>query len=130
MSAVAITPEAVVAAVDALPPSKVIPTVQGAPYYTLRTRLEGRDFTFRFAWNEREGRWYMSIFSDDGIPLALGIKLISNWPLLRYYHFDVRLPPGEMMAIALANDNSPPGYNDLGVDKRVVLTYFPLTADV
>ncbi len=131
MSTVAGTsPEVVVAAVDALPPSLVIPTVQDAPYYTIRTRLEGRDYSLRFSWNERESRWYMGINSDDGVPLAIGIKLVSNWPLLRYYHFDTRLPPGEMMAIALGQDNAPPGFDELGIDRRVVLTYFPTTEDV
>ena len=31
-----------------------IPTVPGVPYYVQRTRLDGREFNLRLAWNERE----------------------------------------------------------------------------
>lgn len=105
----------------------VIPTVPGLPDYTLRTRLDGRDYNLRFLWNEREARWSMSILTPEDEVLAYGIRLVLNWPLLRFYQYDDRLPPGEMMAMDLSPDKSAPGLDDLGVDKRVQLTYFAVT---
>lgn len=107
-----------------------IPTVAGEPYYTLRTRLDGREYNFRFAWNERETRWYMDVLTTAGEPLAVGIKLVANWPLLRFYQWDDRLPPGELVVVDLAGDGSPPGLYDLAIGSRCELTYVPTTSPV
>lgn len=109
-------------------PSPVdIPTVAGVPYYTLRTRLDGRDYNMRFAWNERAERWHLDIMTDTGELLVAGIKLVANWPLLRFYHSDSRLPPGELSVIDLTPDGSPPGLSDLEIGARCTLTYYPTT---
>lgn len=105
---------------------QLIPTSQDVPDYTLRTRLEGSDYNLRFMWNQREERWYMTISTDAGELLAAGVKIIPNWPLLRYYQWDRRLPQGTLMAMDLTNDGSPPGLSDFAIDKRVTLTYFPV----
>lgn len=118
--------EAVEIVVNALPPSQSIPTLP-IPYYTQRTRLDGKDYNLHFAYNERMDRWSLDIFSDDDRPLVLGIRIVANWSLIRFYQYNKDLPPGELMAIDLSGDGSPPGFNELGFDKRVVLTYFPLT---
>lgn len=102
----------------------LIPTTPGAPYHTQKTRLDGRDYVLQFAWNEREARWYLSLFDEEEQPLALGIKLVANWPLLRFYRFDPRVPPGELMVVDLTGDGSPPGLDELGAGKRCELTYF------
>ena len=105
----------------------VIPTKAGVPYYSMRTSLDGRDFNLRFAWNQREERWYMDIRSDIDEPLALGLKLVTNVSLLRAMAFDPRLPPGLLMAMDMTLDQSPPGYYDLEIGKRVQLVYDPTT---
>src|SRR5262245_60003859 len=106
----------------------VVPT-QARPYYSQRTRLDGRDFLLSFAWNQREERWYLSIEDDVGDLLLAGLKLISNWPLLHAYQSDPRLPPGELVAFDLTEggDETPPGFDDFAIGKRVELTYFAVT---
>jgi hypothetical protein len=106
-----------------------IPTSEGAAYYSQRVRLDGRDYNLRFAWNEREGRWYLSIFTDEDVPLILGIKIVTNWPLLRYYRSDPRVPPGEIMAMDLTPDGAPPGFDELAIGKRVELVYFAVVEE-
>lgn len=106
---------------------QLIPVRSGIAYQSQKTRLDGRDYILRFSFNEREARWYLAIFDEEETPLLAGIKLVSNWKLLRFHHHDPRVPPGELMAIDLTGDNSPPGLDDFGIDKRVTLTYF--TAD-
>jgi|GEM_PF-1435203 len=113
--------------IAALPTSKVLPTVVGNPHYVMRTRLDGRDFILRFIWNQRQDRWYFDILSTAEEPIAVGIKIVANWPLLRFHRWDKRLPPGELMAIDLSGDRSPPRLNELAIGKRCELTYFPVT---
>jgi hypothetical protein len=104
-----------------------IPTVAGEPYYTQRTRLDGRDYNLHFAWNEREERWRLSIHDDEDVPLVRGLKLVANWPLLRFYRFDPRVPPGELMVVDLTGSNEPPGLDDLGIGRRCELVYYATT---
>src|ERR1700733_16174280 len=93
------------------------------PYYSLRTRLDGRDYNLRFAWNDREERWYLSISDDQDNLLLAGIKLVANTPLIRYYHSDPNVPPGEFWVIDQTPDGSPPGLVELGENSRCQLVY-------
>lgn len=102
----------------------ILTNFSGDSNYTMRTRLDGRDFNLRFLWNEREERWYMDILSDADVPLAMGIKIVTNRPLIRYYKWDSRLPQGELWAIDLSSiAGEPPGFNELGKGQRVELSY-------
>lgn len=102
-----------------------IPLSLDTPLYSQRTVLDGKEYTLRFDWNGREGRWYLSLYlSDTGRAIVRGLKVLADWPLLTGVT-DVDKPPG----ILLASDNSPqggepPGFQDLG--RRVTLLYFPL----
>lgn len=101
-----------------------LPTHDGAAYYSQRCRLDGRDYTLRFAWNQREGRWYLTLLDAEDNLLVSGVKIVSNWPLLRYYQYDPDVPPGELMAQDATGDNSPPGFDEMGIGNRVELVYF------
>jgi hypothetical protein len=105
----------------------LIPTTPGEPFHSSKVRLEGRDFVFQMRWNQREERWYLSILEDDSTPILLGLKLIANWELLGPYRSDPRVPPGRLFAADLTNDHSPPGLDEIGVGKRVELTYIEST---
>ncbi len=109
--------------------TQLVPTSPGVAYYTQRSRLDGRDYLLRFAWNQREERWYLSLFDDEESPLVQSIKLVCNWPILRHYRSDPRVPPGELMAMDLTGNNTPPGFEELGEGLRVELLYFPI-ADI
>lgn len=102
----------------------LVPVTTAAAYGQQKTRLDGRDYILRLAYNERLDRWFLSIFDDQEEPLVMGIRLVANWPLLRHYHWDERVPPGELMAMSLTTDVTPPGFADLGEGRRVELTYF------
>lgn len=101
-----------------------VPTTPGLPFYTQKTRLDGVDYILEFRYNQREDRWYLSISDSEEIPILTGLKLVCNWPLLHSYQYDPRVPPGELMAIDLSGDDTPPGLNELGDGLRVQLTYF------
>jgi hypothetical protein len=103
-----------------------IPVAVDTPLYTERVTLDGIEYILKFDWHEREGRWFLGLFTIDEQPLATGIKVVANWPLLRRFT-DARMPPGLLIAVDLSPMNGePPSYTELGT--RVKLHYFP--ADV
>jgi hypothetical protein len=102
----------------------LIPTALDASYWTQKTRLDGRDYVLRFSYNEREDRYTLDLHDEQDEPLVQAIRLLTGWPLLRYHHWDERVPPGELMAISLQGDQTPARFGELGEGRRVELTYF------
>lgn len=102
----------------------VIPTSVDRASYTQRTRLDGRDFTLVFKWHQREERWYLSLWDESEEEIVAGIKVLANWPLLRHHRADPRVPPGELVAVDLTTNGTPPGFDELGIERRCELTYF------
>ena len=68
------------------------------------TQLDGREYLLRFVWSTRESTWYLNIYDQDENPIALGVRLVVNWPLLRRFR-DPRLPPGLLFLVDMSNTN-------------------------
>jgi hypothetical protein len=101
-----------------------IPVASGAPLYSERITLDGIEYIFKFDWTEREDRWFLSIFSVSGTPLALGIKIVANWSLLRRFS-SKDLPQGVLAAVDMSpQEGESPGFFDFGT--RVKLLYYPV----
>lgn len=110
---------------SALPPV-IVPVSLDTPCYTERVTLDGQDYTLRFDWNGREGRWYLDIGDVNGNWIVTGIKIICDWPLTRR-QVDQNKPPGDFIAIDFSNmGGEPPGLPDLG--RRVQLFYYPVSS--
>lgn len=106
----------------------IIPVFPGEPLYKERIRLEGRDYILKFDWADREQRFYMSIMDQDENPLLMGVKIIPNWGLISRHHFNLGLPPGELIALDLEQGGAPPTMTDFGV--RVRMFYYASTEDL
>jgi hypothetical protein len=106
----------------------IVPVFPSTPLYKERVRLEGRDYIFRFDWNDREQRYYMHIFDQDEVPLLLGVKVIANWGMLTRHHFNPALPPGELIPMDLEQGGEPPTFDDFGT--RVRLFYYASDEDL
>lgn len=65
-------------------------------YYDQLVQLEGTEYLFQFLWADRESAWYLNIYDNDGNPIALCIKLVVNWPLLRRFKTSTTIPPGTL----------------------------------
>lgn len=100
--------------------------------YRQVTTLDGRDYVLRFLFNQREGKWYMSMADESDVSIVHGVKIVPLISLLRKVK-DERKPPGLLMARDLtAADvdfsagekvvDLDPGLNDLGAG--VLLFYF------
>lgn len=113
---------------------QIIPTSIDLVNYVQTTALDGRDYIFRFLYNQREDRWYLNLSDENGDPIVDGIKVVVATSLLKRVT-DSRRPPGILMArdlTAVEPDlaggeqiaEEDPGQNDLG--GRVLLFYTPL----
>lgn len=103
----------------------VVPTDSAKLYYDQITQLEGVEYLLRFLWSDREGAWYLGFYDQNNNQIAVGIRLVVSWPLLRRFQ-NSQLPPGVLLCI----DQSGAGLDvvdptDLGT--RVLLMY--ITSD-
>lgn len=105
---------------------QTIPTDTTRPFFTQVTTLDGTDFQLQFRYNHRENCYYLNIALPDQTVLAQGIKIVSNYRLLQAYADD-RMPPGELLALAQGQNDSPAQFGQLGPGQRVELTYFTQT---
>lgn len=105
----------------------VIPLLADEPFYDLTTDLDGSDYKLSFMYNQRMDQWYLSIADAAGDPIVRGIAMVCDFGLLNPYS-DARLPRGILVVqSAIDNDRTPPGFTELGPDRRCSLVY--LTAD-
>jgi|ADGO01.1.fsa_nt_gi hypothetical protein len=88
--------------------------------YTQRTVLDGREYILGFQWNQRAEKWSLSIYDQDGSPIALGLKLVANFPVTRRIT-DSRGPFGTIFPLDTSGEGRDPGLRDLG--RRVLLVY-------
>lgn len=101
-----------------------IPTF-AEPFYEQIVDLEGRDYRFEFRYMQRERMWYLTIETLTAETIVRSAGIVCNWPLLAKATHPDR-PPGELLAVSAAVGNDwPPKLDELGIGKRVELTYIP-----
>jgi hypothetical protein len=104
----------------------IIPTLSdGSALYTQRVNLDGQDYQLDFRWNTRLARWYLNLRDSDGALLAASLKVLTNWPLLAYYHGREGMPPGELWCVSLGVSSDPPGLDEMGEGRRCTMVYYP-----
>jgi hypothetical protein len=83
-----------------------IPTTTDA-LYSQSVTLDGKDYVLTFALNTRDGRWFLDLADQDGVPIVLSLPLVVNWDLLNRC-VDERRPPGKLVCQdPLGNDEDP-----------------------
>ena len=76
--------------------NKIVPT-SNDPTFVQRTQLDGTDYLLWFAFNAREGRWYLDITDTENEPIQCGIKIVSQFPLTR--SVIANKPPGTLVCL-------------------------------
>lgn len=99
-----------------------IPIPADTPFFAKRVPLDGADYLFDFSYNQREDAFYLTIQDSVGEHLLGPVKVVSNFPLIGQRRYVKGLPPGELFAWALKNEQAAPGINRLGQD--ISLAYF------
>lgn len=95
-----------------------IPLLQNTAAWRQRVTLDGSDFLLDFAWNEREGAWYLTIYTADEDLLLASRKIVTARPLLKRFRFVAGLPAGEFFATDFTGEISYAGYSELGTAVR------------
>jgi hypothetical protein len=103
--------------------SVLVPCVPGgAANWTQSTALDGVDFVLAFDWNQRVGRWSMTLATGQGVVMRAGMVLNVGTRLLRGLTTPGR-PAGELVVVdTLERWDLEPGFADLGA--RFQLVYF------
>lgn len=102
----------------------LVPTDSG-PFFDQISELDGVDYRLTFSYNQRERCYYMSIGSPSSTDDILsGIKVVSNYSLIRRYNGNAGLPPGDLIAFSTAGaSDAPADLGELGEGQRVELHY-------
>lgn len=88
----------------------------------VRTKLDGVFYWLRLTWNPRESIWTLSISDADDNPLAHGLALRVETPLLgRTLRGLEGFPSGDIVPIDTSGQQTDPGRDDIG--ERVRLIY-------
>lgn len=104
-----------------------IPIPQDQPFWDLRVRLDGAEYTLHGRYNQRAGKWYLGLSDADGNVLHRGVKVVCHYPLFRNVVADTA-PPGNLIALDTTSpdpetEGRDPVLEDFGT--RVVLVYVP-----
>lgn len=92
----------------------IIPTNSSFPNYKFSIELSGTVYFFKFLWNERASRWFMSILDFEENPIQMGIELVTGVDFLSLVT-SADLPSGELRLISQLEDNTlEAGRDDLG----------------
>lgn len=95
--------------------------VAGRGGFSVRVDLSGTRWILKLLWRQRQDRWYLSVYREDGTPLALAVKVVCGRSLLRKTAAE-DAPPGYLIALSDGPDVTPAKYADLG--QRVRLWYY------
>lgn len=92
----------------------VLPVRSDITAYQFQMDLEGIIYTLDFGYNNRSGRWYMSIFDQVANTLLIGdIPILINIPLHDQY-IDTSLPPGRFIALDETGQNNEATIDNFG----------------
>lgn len=94
-------------------------TAASADAWTQRTRLDGRDFTFGFEWNERAGAWFFSLYDEEEEPLLLSKKLVVERDLLFGLVGSTR-PAGSLLLLEVSGALTEAGRTSLETTHQLV----------
>lgn len=70
-----------------------ISIASSASHFSQEHFIFGHHYVLEFEWNERESYWFMHVYDNSQQPIALGLKLLPHWPLLK----DIKRSTGFML---------------------------------
>lgn len=79
--------------------------LQPYPLTTQQSDLDGVTYTFRFRFSERDSCWHMDLRTLDDEPVALSVRLVTGFPLLRRVVSELR-PPGQLVMLDLVGGDA------------------------
>lgn len=68
------------------------------------TMLDGEPFKLHFSWNDKVPQWTVDVLTNDNTEIVRGIPVVPNLPLFSFYRRQKDLPPGELLAVVVNQD--------------------------
>lgn len=89
--------------------------------WSSRFDLDNRRFLFYFSWNTRCNYWELSIYDENDVLLAAGIRLVTLIDLLDLHRRRVKqLPKGELLLVQNSDKVSELSRDNLGIDYSIL----------
>ncbi len=82
-----------------------IPISCNAPHFSQEHVIFERSYNIEFEWIERERFWAIHLFDHKEEPMALGLRVIPNWPLFTRDGSTVFYLLGKTSCLELHRDN-------------------------
>lgn len=91
------------------------------------TMLDGEPFKLHFSWNDHVPQWTVDVLTNDNTEIVRGIPVVPNLPLFSFYRRQKDLPPGELLAVVVNQDeeeNQAVGRQDF-LNGKFTMVYVP-----
>lgn len=95
--------------------------------YVMSSMLDGNPYKLHFSWNDRVPQWTVDVLTNDNTEIVRGIPVVPNLPLFSFYRRQKDLPPGELLAIVVNQDeegNQAVGRQDF-LNGKFTMVYVP-----
>ena len=89
--------------------------------------LDNTPYKLHFSWNDHVPQWTVDVLTNDNVEIIRGIPIVPNLPLFSFYRRRSALPPGELLAVVVnqeETDNQSVGRNDF-LNGKFTLVYVP-----
>ena len=105
--------------------TQILPQIpEGLAHVLQTTNLGGVSYRLSFDFNQRLGRWFVSVFEADGTPVLQSKALVCGVDLLRY----TPEIPGALFVLDAAAASTDPGFVGLAPGGAFALVYVEPTA--
>lgn len=96
-----------------------IPTRNDLPSYTYVISLDGVNFTLRYTFNDRMGKWFLNLADGLGNDIINQVPIIASMPLFNRF-VAAAIPAGTLFPFDTSGQNMDPGRFDLGDRVRML----------
>jgi hypothetical protein len=79
-----------------------------------RVQLSGSSYALRIVWSQRGACFHMHVSDSAGVPLVVGVRMITMYPLLDRYHYNTALPPGDLWFLDMRDVGAKPTLAEMG----------------
>ena len=96
--------------------------------FIISTMLDGNPYKLHFSWNDHVPQWTVDVLMNDNSEVVRGIPVVPNLPLFSFYRRQANLPPGELLAVVVNQDeeeNQAVGRQDF-LNGKFTMVYVPV----
>lgn len=96
-----------------------IPVSSANDLFSQVTELDGREYVFKFGWNDRTSAWYVSIYNmDETVAIIEGKKVTVQLDFLGRVSGTDR-PPGRIFCLDVSGGSTNPDRDGFGVTHKM-----------